>query len=250
MINYRIPENLINFYRRNGVFGLVLTKLLKLTKLSNSTSNTMSNTIIKSRGGQLDRPDRQIIEAIIKDEQISDRFKRPYRQALTEEFFDNYIEETKDRVLDKLRKSLIVKSQFPVYSNLKSKSPYLIMTPILFSELTRISVYKAAGLTYVPPNFYSYLAFSMPSTITFTMIENYLPDEFVKAKLISKYLKWTSGLAFYSVAFGVDCVTKGFEQRVFKTEIPINIQETLGTIPKMSDIDELKAWSQSFQNDL
>ena len=45
---------------------------------------------------------------------------------------------------DRLRKSLIAKSQHPIYSKIKAKILYAILIPFTFYELARLATYRVA----------------------------------------------------------------------------------------------------------
>ena len=52
--------------------------------------------------------------------------------------------------MERLRDSLIAKTNYPLYSKIKGKIPYALLTPFTFSELARLASYRVAGLTSAP----------------------------------------------------------------------------------------------------
>jgi hypothetical protein len=131
---------------------------------------------------------------------------------------------------------LIAKTQHPVYSKIKSKIPYAILSPFTFSELARLAAYRVAGFASAPITIGAFIGFSMPCAVTFSMLEMYVPDKF---KFPCKCAKWSGGLVFYGVSSSVDYITSGIETKKFGQPLPIDAPQLMGTLPDSKDVDEL-----------
>ena len=111
------------------------------------------------------------------------------------------------------------------------------MTPFTLSELARLASFRLAGLKSAPLNLPAIIGFSMPCAVTFSMLEMYAPDTF---KFPCKCAKWTGGMVFYGLCSSIDYVTAGVETQMFGTPLPIDAPQLMGTLPVMSEIEELK----------
>lgn len=223
------------FYRNNGLLGISLSKInhfragaedsIKIphTELSSKTCSSTPEAALTA----------EQIDDIINNDQISDGQKNPFRRLREDPMFGDY----KKVMNDRLRKSLIAKTKHPVYSKIKSKVPYAILAPFTFSELTRLATYRAAGFASAPISIPAIIGFSMPCAVTFSMLEMYAPDKF---KFPCKCAKWTGGIVFYGVCSSVDYLTAGIEAKSFGEPLPMDAPQLMGTIPKMSDLEELQ----------
>jgi hypothetical protein len=227
------------FYRNNGLLGLSLSKINQLragaddfgmiphTELSSQTSSSTPEGPLTA----------EQIDHILNDDRISDAQKDPFHKLREDPMFGD----SKKVMNDRLCKSLIAKTKHPVYSRIKSKIPYAIMSPFTFSELTRLATYRAAGFASAPLTISAIIGFSMPCAVTFAMLEMYAPDKF---KFPCKCAKWTGGIVFYGVCSSVDYVTAGFETKRFGEPLPIDAPQLMGTLPKMSDLKNLQKYKQ------
>ena len=130
-----------NHYKNNGILGKSIKKLTKirggddLFKVQNVELVETGNSRAAKR-----------INDILNDDQISEEQKKPFR-AILEELISDDSEKIK---MERLRDSLIAKANYPVYSKIKGKIPYALLTPFTFSELARLASYRVAGLTSAP----------------------------------------------------------------------------------------------------
>jgi hypothetical protein len=227
------------FYRNNGLLGLSLSKINKLragaddfgriphTELSFETSSKTSEASLNA----------EQIDDILNDDRISNAQKYPFQKLREDPMFGD----SGEVVSDRLCKSLIAKTRHPVYSRIKSKIPYVILSPFTFSELTRLASYRVAGLASAPLTIAAIIGFSMPCAVTFSMLEMYAPDKF---KFPCKCAKWTGGIVFYGVCSSVDYVTAGIENQMFGESFPIDAPQLMGTIPTMADVKEIQKLKQ------
>jgi hypothetical protein len=177
------------------------------------------------------------IDDIINGDRISDAQKNPFRKLREDPMFGD-----SEKVMsDRLWKSLVAKTKHPVYSKIKSKIPYVILSPFTFSELARLATYRCCGFTSAPFTIPALIGFSMPCAVTFSMLEMYAPDKF---KFPCKCAKWTGGIVFYGVSSSIDYVTAGFETQRFGEPLPIDAPQLMGTLPKTSDLKELQKLKQ------
>jgi hypothetical protein len=227
------------FYQNNGLLGLSLSKINQLragadyferiphTELSSQTS--LSTPEAPLTGEQIDD--------ILNNDRISDWQKISFRKLREDPMFGD----SEKVISDRLCKSLIAKAKHPFYSRIKSKIPYVMMSPFTFSELTRLATYRVAGFASAPLTLPAILGFSMPCAVTFSMLEMYAPD---KLKFPCKCAKWTGGIVFYGVCSSVDYVTAGFETKRFGEPLPIDAPQLMGTLPKTNDVRELQKLKQ------
>lgn len=206
----------IKFYRNNGLLGICSKKIFQLRAGADNTSLTAEQ-----------------IDELLANNQISEEQKIPWRKLREDPMFGDYKTLQEDRLL----KSLIAKAKHPVYSKIKGKVPYMILSPITFSELARLASYRAAGFASAPVTLASVIGFSLPCAVTFAMLEMYAPD---KLKFPCKCAKWTGGAVFYGVCTSVDYLTAGIETKSFGQPLPIDAPQLMGTLPQKSDIDELQ----------
>ena len=216
-----------NHYQNNGLLGKSIKKLTKirggddLFKVQNVELVETGNSRAAKR-----------INDILNDDQISEEQKKPFR-AILEELISDDSEKIK---MERLRDSLIAKANYPVYSKIKGKIPYALLTPFTFSELARLASYRVAGFTSAPFTIGSLIGISMPCAVTFSMLEMYAPDVL---KLPFKCAKWSGGLAFYGVCHVLDSISAPIETKTVGQPLPMNAQQLMGTLPQRSDAEEL-----------
>jgi hypothetical protein len=227
-----ILVNLKRYYKSKGLVGISFSTICKL----------------KLRGGQLLNQEpidplkvRERVDQILRDERISESYKKDFASVRNSPIFPDY-ESIK---ANKLRNSLIAKSEHSQYSKAKGKLPFLLLSPFTFAELSRLAAFRAAGLTSASLTIPGFLGFSMPCAITFSMLEMYAPE---KLKLPCKLAKWTGGIAFYGLAATIDYLSAPLEKKYFKMELAIDAPELMGTLPKMSDVEELKKLYEELEN--
>ena len=138
---------------------------------------------------------------------------------------------------DRLRKSMIAKTQHPFSTKIKSKIPYAILSPFTFAELSRLAAYRVTGFASTPITVSAIIGFSMPCAVTFSMLEMYAPDKF---KFPCKCAKWTGGLVFYGVCSSVDYLTAGIETTSFGQPLPMDAPQLMGTLLNKNDLKELQ----------
>jgi len=181
---------IIKFYKNNGLLGVCLTSISQLrggtdllpishSNLQNSSQTSVSSPEIDHIGQK-----KQIVEDIIDDDRISDKLKEPYRRFREDPVFDDSRKVRQDRLV----RSLIAKSEHPIYSKIKSKLAYIILTPATFAELARLGAYRTLGSVSAPLTIGAVVGFSIPCAVTFSMLEMYAPDKF---KFPCKCAKWT-----------------------------------------------------------
>ena len=229
----RIVLLIRNYYQNNGLLGINIKKLTRmrggddLFKVQN-VELVETGTPSKSK---ISRAAERINE-ILNDDRISEEQKKPFRTIREELIFDD-----SERIkMKRLRDSLIAKTNYPVYSKIKGKIPYAILTPFTFSELARLASYRVAGLTSAPFTIASLIGISMPCAVTFSMLEMYAPD---RLKLPCKCAKWSGGLVFYGVCSTVDYLTAPIETKTAGQPLPMDAPQLMGTLPQESDVKEL-----------
>jgi len=224
----------IRFYKNNGLLGISSRKIGQLragadfgkiphTEVFSEPSSSTSGTPLT--GEQID--------ALLNDPQISEEQKKPFRGLREDPMF----EDSEKLKQARLRKNLLAKTKHPIYSKIKAKIPYALLTPFTFGELSRLASYRLAGFASAPLTMGGFIGFSMPCAVTFSMLEMYAPDKF---KFPCKCAKWTGGIVFYGVCSSVDYLTAGLENKCFGEELPLDAPQLMGTLPDMDDLNELR----------
>jgi len=126
-------------------------------KMPNSELSNSSETSLSSKH----------IDDILNDDEISEVYKKPFRYLREDPMFDDS-EKLKQA---RLRRNLLAKTKHPIYSKIKSKVPYALLTPFTFGELSRLASYRLAGFASAPLTIGGFIGFSMPCAVTFSMLE-------------------------------------------------------------------------------
>lgn len=220
-------------YQNNGLLGISIKKLTRIRGGSDSFHIPNAELV------ETDTPSKskisraaERIDEILNDDRISEEQKKPFRTIREESIFDD----SEKIKMERLRDSIIAKAKYPVYSKIKGKIPYVILTPFTFSELARLASYRVAGLTSAPFTIASLIGISMPCAVTFSMLEMYAPD---RLKLPCKCAKWSGGLVFYGVCSTIDSLTAPIETKTAGQPLPIDAPQLMGTLPQRSDAEEL-----------
>jgi hypothetical protein len=214
------------FYRNNGLLGLSFSKINQL-RAGADYNGKIPHVKLSEQ-----------IDEIINNDQISNAQKVPFRKLREDSIFDDHEKVIRER----LCKSLIAKANHPLYSRIKSKVPYFLMAPFTFTELHRLAAYRIAGLATAPITLPALIGFSLPCALTFSMLEMYAPDN--KFKFGCKFAKWTGGIGFYTLCYGVDSLSAGFETLVFGEQLPMDAPQLMGTLPTINDIKEAEKFKK------
>jgi len=221
----------IQFYKKNGLVGMCCNSILKLRGGQSSMRFPHDDV-------QDNLPSSNFIEGILDDEEIAESEKKPFRAVRESPMYPDH--EAKQR--ERLMKSLIAKSNHPLYSKIKSKIPFVVMIPPTVSELRRLAAFRLAGSASAPLTMGAVMGFAMPCAVTFSMLEMYVPDHM---KIFCKCAKWTGGGVFYGVCAGVDYLSSGFESQIFGEELPIDAPTLMGTLPTMEDTNDISSLAKS-----
>ena len=225
----------IKFYQNNGLLGICSRKISQLRGGADNYGRIPHTDGFPKDPSSTSRTPLtpQQIDEILNDDRISEDQKKPFRNLREDPMFGDS-EKLKS---NRLRDSLIAKTKHPVYSQIKGKVPYAILSPFTFAELARLASYRVAGFTSAPFTIPALIGFSMPCAVTFAMLEMYAPDKF---KFPCKCAKWTGGFIFYGVCSSVDYLTSGIETKIFGQPLPVDAPQLMGTLPQKSDLDELR----------
>lgn len=225
----------LKFYQNNGLLGVGFKKLVRVRGGGDDLSRIAHTEIFPPDSSSKPKTylTSEQIDDILNDDQISEEQKKPFRSLREDPMFGDS-EKLKS---DRLRDSLIAKTKHPFYSKVKGKVPYAILSPFTFAELARLAGYRLAGFTSAPFTLPALIGFSMPCAVTFSMLEMYAPDKF---KFPCRCAKWTGGIVFYGVCSTVDYLSAGIETKAFGQPLPIDAPQLMGTLPQMSDLEELQ----------
>ena len=267
MTKVKVLTKAKEFYKSNGIVGITYKKLkTTVPNVFEIRAGSISNNSLAEfdeRKKKKPLTTKQKVENILTDNEISETQKDPFSAFYQEQYepnkcYDLDFESRRqwwqaradnfqtDPKFKKLKNSLLAKSQYRLYCGIKSKLPTLIFLPLTNAELKRLAVYRMLGFSSAPFTIGAYLGFSLPCAVAFSMLEMYVPDKF---KLPCKVFKWTGGGLYYGVSYTIDHLTKGLEKKHFGNELPIDAQQTMGTIPTTADMSELYEWSKEFFNE-
>ena len=224
----------MKFYKNNGLLGISLKKINQL-RAGADFPKLPHTEVFSERSSSTSEPPLtgEQIDDLLNDSKISEGQKEPFRNLREDPMFGDFKELKKDR----LQQSMIAKTNHPLYSKIKAKLPYALLTPFTFEELARLGAYRAAGFTSAPLTMGGIIGFSMPCAVAFSMLEMYAPDKF---KFPCKCAKWSGGIVFYGVSATIDVMSKGLETKYFGQPLPIDAPQLMGTLPSMADLNELK----------
>ena len=222
-----------NHYQNNGLLGISIKKLIRM-KGGDDLFKVQNVELVETGAPSKSKISQaaERIDEILNDDRIGEEQKKPFRTIREESIFDD----SEKIKMERLRDSLIAKTNYPIYSKIKGKIPYAILTPFTFSELARLASYRIAGFTSAPFTIASFLGISMPCAVTFSMLEMYAPD---RLKLPCKCAKWSGGLVFYGVCSTVDYFTAPIETKTAGQPLPMDAPQLMGTLPQRSDVKEL-----------
>ena len=230
---FSLIRKIRNYYQYKGLLGISIKRLIKIRggddflKVQN-VEVVDTNKPSKSKTSQA----LEQIDEILNDDRITNEQKNPFRNIREEICENSNSEKIK---MKRLRDSLIAKLNYPVYSKIKGKIPYAILSPFTFSELARLANYRVAGLTSAPFTISSLLGILMPYAVTFSMLKMYVPD---RLKFPCKCAKWSGGIVFYGVSNAVDHITAPIEKKKSGQALPIDAPQLMGTLPERNDVKE------------
>lgn len=220
-----------NFYNQNGLLGICASSVGRLR--GGDDSINIKAYQVKESSSSFTSSSRSRIEDILDNDQISEECKKPFRRLREGPMFSD----GEKLQMERLRKSLVAKTKHPVYSKIKAKVPYALLTPFTFNELSRLATYRLAGFTSAPLTIGGFIGFSMSCAVTFSMLEMYAPDKF---KFPCKCAKWAGGVVYFGVCSSVDYLTGSFEDKIFGQELPLDAPQFMGTFPTKSYLNELR----------
>ena len=220
------------FFKNNGMFGYGLKILPKVLSLRGGDENTR-NLRLALEAQLLDLE----LQAILDDPELSREQKRKLAREITKGVLEKSFKISKSWKTSSYRKSLLLATKYPVYSQVKKKSPVVIMSGPMFHELKRGSLARAVGQATIPIQLSTYFGLSMPIFFASSMIEMVVPYEGVK--IGCRITKQVVGLPFILCCVAIEKVTESLEEKVFGQTIPIDINNLMGTMPTRSDIATL-----------
>ena len=223
----------LKHYNGNGLVGVCSNIIFQLRAEQQYTPPSGRLPQIKFEEDTQTKRNREIIDDILKDNEVSDKYKKPFQNILEEGYLDTYPGESEAQKLKTLRDSVVTKCKNPIYSKIKRKLPYLIFVPPTFTELQRLAGYRLLGCSSAPLTLAALAGFTIPCAVAFSMLEMYAPN---KLKFPCMIMKWSGGLIFYGVAGGMDYVSEGFEKRYFGLPMPIDAPNLMETLPTKHDI--------------
>jgi hypothetical protein len=137
------------------------------------------------------------------------------------------------------RKALQLSRQYPIYFQVKSKSPYALLCMPLFSEIKRCCLARAIGQPTLPVRFTSIIAISTPLYLLSSMFEMLIP--YPKIKVICRLTKEASGIPFIMCASLINYVTLPFEKFFVSEALTIHPGQLMGTIPSENEARTLSS---------
>ena len=155
----------IKFYKENGLLGVCSRKIGHIRGGADNFVKVPRGPVKGPLSTSETPRTAEQIEEILNDPRITEDQKAPYRALREDPMYGDH----EELIGDKLRASLIAKAQHPLYTKIKGKVPYAILSPFTFSELARLGAYRAAGFASAPLTLPAFIGFSMPCAVTFAM---------------------------------------------------------------------------------
>ena len=217
------------FLKNNGMFGYGLKILPKVLSLRGGDENT-ENLRLALEAQRLDLE----LQAILDDPGLSRKQKRKLALEITKGVLEKSLKTSQSWKTGSYRKALQFAAKHPIYTQVKRKFPFMIMSVPMFEELKRGTLAGAIGLRTIPIKLTTYTGLSMPVFIASSIIEKVVPYESVK--IGCRFTKQIVGLPFIFCCLVIDKVTEPLEEKIFGQTIPIDVNNFMGTMPTRSDI--------------
>jgi hypothetical protein len=223
------------FFKNNGIFGYGLRILPNLVKIRGGDER--SETLEKIAQALEDQRLNKKLQDILEDPGLDKEQKRILMSQITKNVLEQSLKNQEDWKTSGYRNSLKLALKHPVYSQVKRKSPYLLMSLPMFQELKRGALARAIGQTTIPLSLTTYLGIAMPFYAVSSILEMVVP--YKNVKLTCFYSKKLIGLPFIICCVSIDKISRPFEQHFIGQPLPIDINNLMGTIPTKSDIEVL-----------
>jgi len=220
-------KSCVSFFKNNGIFGYGLKFLPRVLSLRGGDKSMVIMALAEQRLNDE-------LQAIMADSDLTQKQKQKLMQEITDNILDNSLKNPASWKTGNYRKGLQLASKHPVYSQLKKKSPFVIMSFPMFQELKRGALARAIGQGTIPLQLTTYFGISMPIVISASIIEMVVPYKSVK--IGCRVTKQVVGAPFFVCCLTIDRITKPFEKIGFGEPIPIDANNLMGTMPTQSDI--------------
>jgi hypothetical protein len=239
-------KSCVSFIKNNGVFGYSLKFLPKVLSLRGGGENPELLQQVKESiaAQQLDEQ----IQAILNDSELNREQKRKLVREITKGILGKSLKTQKSWKTSSYRKSLQLAAKHPIYSQVKRKSPFVVMSVPMFHELKRGALARAIGQATIPIKLTTYAGLAMPVFVASSIVEMVVPYKSVKVGC--RITKQVVGFPFLVCCLTIDKITEPLEEMSFGQPIPIDANSLMGTMPTRSDIgmlDELMGLKEQAQ---
>lgn len=188
------------------------------------------------------------IQAILDDSELNTEQKRKLVREITKGILEKSLKTQEPWKTSSYIKPLQVAAKYPIYSQVKRKSPFIVMSVPMFHELKRGALARAIGQATIPIKLTTYAGLAMPVFVASCIVEMVVPYEGVK--IGCRITKQVVGFPFLVCCLTIDKVTQPFEEMSFGQPIPIDANNLMGTMPTRSDIamlDEISGLKEQAQ---
>jgi hypothetical protein len=174
------------------------------------------------------------IQAILEDPGLNQEQKRKLVREITKGILEKSLKTHKSWKTGSYRKALQLAAKHSVYSQVKRKSPFIIMSIPMFQELKRGALARAIGQATIPIKLTTYAGLAMPVFVASCIVEMVVPYKGVK--MGCRVTKQVVGFPFLVCCLTIDRISQPFEEMGFDQSIPIDANNLMGTMPTRSDI--------------
>lgn len=179
--------------------------------------NQWMNPLNKINKKRLTR-NQKLVKSVLEKAEVS--------RAISEADFEN---------LQQMRE---FRHKYSTYLRIKRLIPLCLVAPFTGTELNKMALAAAIGSKSVCLTLPGLIGFSLPAFFFCHMASYYAPD---KLKGICQLGKYTLGAPFWFASTITDGLSAAGEEKIFGEEVPIDINNTGGTIPSdLGDVEELK----------
>lgn len=131
--------------------------------------------------------------------------------------------------LQKLRFEIQLRKKFKHLLRIKRSAGIFLCASLTNNELQKMFVASQLGIKTIPLTMGGVIGISLPAYYFFHMLQYYVPNN---CKAPCELGKYTAGLAYMAITTAIDKISAPLEKKTTGFELPLDIPNTGGTIPK------------------